>query len=57
MSGASDRGSWFAGHLLLERRQKHASLVLLPVGEVEIGMPRSFLPGVTLETAELAKQH
>lgn len=52
VSGAGDRGSRFAGPLLLERRQNRISLVLLPLGEVEIGVPCSFLPGVTLETAE-----
>jgi len=48
VSGASDRGSWFTGRLMLERRQK---FVLLPLGEMKFGVPISFLPGVTLETA------
>lgn len=52
MSGASDWGSWFTALLLLERRQNHISLGLLSLGELEIGVSCSFLPGVTLGTAE-----
>lgn len=51
LSGASDQGSWFAGLLLLERRQKHIALVLLTLGELEIGLPCSFLSVITPEIA------
>lgn len=51
-SGAGDGASRFAGLSLLAIRQNHPSRVLLPLGEVAIGVPCSFLPGVTLETAE-----